>query len=813
MRLEKFLVISGLLVTQSAFSHGPEPMPLQKVPIPHVHGTIQTKNTQGDWIDAASVNFLPDDGADPIVVNKEKAIALGKALFWDMAVGSDGMACGSCHFHAGADSRTKNQLNPGLKSISASGTGQTFEALPSGAVGGPNHTLTQSDFPTFRFADPFSDPDIFTNNVKTFSTDDVVSSSGTFSGNFTSVSKFTGTNDECVRAVDAQFHVGGVGTRRVEPRNAPTVINSVFNYRNFWDGRANNVYNGSSPWGDRDADAGVWVKTGARSVAKQRLHLLNSSLASLAMGPPLNDAEMSCRQRNWPNIGRKLLLRQPLQNQKVHHQDSVFAPLGLTSSTASEQKSGLNTTYKNLIVQAFNPKFWAFSGVGQFGAPAGQTPYNQMEANFSMFFGIALQLYQSTLVSDQAPIDLTYRDFTPGIGNQPPTMRPTWVFPPETGIVKTPAEINSLSNGESIFVGAHCNVCHAGPLLTTAAVEANSVLVTPIDGATYGPDYAPIPYGSNALAGYGGAAVSGIGPMKNVVNRDNTTDSRKLMDMGFMNTGVNDPLADPGINANDDFGNPLSFSAQYVQYLLGNYAQIKDKDVLTNVRTCDFTMPFAHSTLTQPDTFRNADGLQADGAREGISKNTNCLNSPLTAFIPTTTAAANALLTPAGSRKMARAELAAFKIPSLRNVELTGPYMHNGSMATLDQVVAFYTRHGNVRYPENLNHQSLITAMELGNLDPYYTPLPEEEEVYAQNRADLIAFLKTFTDDRVRYEKAPFDHPEVIVPHGHSGDSTSVTAGNPLYSNFATEQTLTVPAVGAGGSSTPIQPFDAYLAP
>jgi len=48
-------------------------------------------------------------------------IELGKALFWDQAVGSDGprrqsspdrAACGSCHFNGGADSRTFTQLNP-----------------------------------------------------------------------------------------------------------------------------------------------------------------------------------------------------------------------------------------------------------------------------------------------------------------------------------------------------------------------------------------------------------------------------------------------------------------------------------------------------------------------------------------------------------------------------------------------------------------------------------------------------------------------------------------------------------------------------
>src|SRR4051794_34023519 len=48
------------------------------------------------------------------VKDKPTAIRLGKALFWDMQVGSDGLtACASCHFHAGTDDRTRNTLNPG----------------------------------------------------------------------------------------------------------------------------------------------------------------------------------------------------------------------------------------------------------------------------------------------------------------------------------------------------------------------------------------------------------------------------------------------------------------------------------------------------------------------------------------------------------------------------------------------------------------------------------------------------------------------------------------------------------------------------
>ena len=54
------------------------------------------------------------------------------------------------------------------------------------------------------------------------------------------------------------FQVGGVNTRRVEPRNTPSVINAVFNHRQFWDGRAENVFNGVNHLGERDPDARVF---------------------------------------------------------------------------------------------------------------------------------------------------------------------------------------------------------------------------------------------------------------------------------------------------------------------------------------------------------------------------------------------------------------------------------------------------------------------------------------------------------------------------------------------------------------------------
>ncbi|MEQ1620828.1 MAG: cytochrome c peroxidase [Methylococcales bacterium] len=767
MKIFKTFILGGsILLSQTALAHGPVPAPLIGAPIPPVPGLL--------------------DGPSPIVVDKNMAIALGKALFWDMNVGSDGQACGSCHFSAGADARVKNQINPGEKSSLPTGT--TFDTLASGS-GGPNHTLTLADFPLHQYIDPVAENGDGTSPIS-FTTDDVVASAGTFSGQFIGASQFNGMNDTCDRSADPIFHVGSTGTRRVEPRNTPTIINDIFNYRNFWDGRANNIFNGSSTWGDRDTSAGVWVKTNARTVIKQPLHLENSSLASLAMGPPLNASEMACRGRNLALIGRKLLMRKPLQNQKVHAEDSAFAPLNLPLSTLAEQKTGLNTTYKAMITKAFNPKYWSYSALGPFGAPApGQMPYNQVEANFSLFFGIALQLYQSTLVSDQAPIDLSERD--------PISYKPTF-----QGLGKTPAEIASLVNGAQVFENSHCNICHAGPSLTTAAVTTNALLTTATPGQFYGPAHSPRAFGPNALGEAYASAVSGITPHGNLVTRDSTSGGPRLHDTGFANTSVGDPLADPGVAGVDDFGHPLSFSAQYVNYLTGNSTGIFDPGI-TRIKACDFIASLTFNSPTPNlSVFTIPNGIEPDGTREGVLRNQNCSKPTSWAYIPTVTAAAASLnpSSPAyAPKKLAVATQGAFKIPTLRNIELTGPYMHNGSMATLEQVLEFYGRHGNFN---NLNKQGFVSAVSL--FDGITT---------AQDRADLIAFLKSLTDDRVRYEKAPFDHPEIIVPNGHEGNDLSVNAGNPLSPVLAKDELLVVPAVGANGRATPLLPFDQQLAP
>src|ERR687888_804764 len=106
------------------------------------------------------------------VANKTTAIRLGKALFWDMQAGSDGIqACASCHFHAGADNRRKNQLSPGLLAGDT-----TFQ------VGGPNYTLRARDFPFTRHADENAAGSPIVSDAN-----DVASSQGVFNTTFIDV--------------------------------------------------------------------------------------------------------------------------------------------------------------------------------------------------------------------------------------------------------------------------------------------------------------------------------------------------------------------------------------------------------------------------------------------------------------------------------------------------------------------------------------------------------------------------------------------------------------------------------------------------
>src|SRR5262245_50992140 len=231
---------------------------------------------------------VPDD-LGSFVRDQAAAVRLGKALFWDVQVGSDGMtACASCHFQAGANDRIQNSLSAGADGV--------FAELASGNPGGPNSTLVAGDFPFHRFLDPERGTALIRD------VDDRHGATGVVKKTFAGVN---GTPvDAGATVADPTFHVGFTNVRQSTGRDAPTTIGAIFLQRIFWDGRANHFFNGVNIWGDVDPNARVLQAQPDGSLAEVHILLDNGATASQAVGPPLSDVEMSWNGRSFRELGR-----------------------------------------------------------------------------------------------------------------------------------------------------------------------------------------------------------------------------------------------------------------------------------------------------------------------------------------------------------------------------------------------------------------------------------------------------------------------------------------------------------------------------
>ena len=78
-------------------------------------------------------------------------------------------------------------------------------------------------------------------------------------------------------------------------------------------------------------------------------------------------------------------------------------------------------------------------------------------------------------------------------------------------------------------------------------------------------------------------------------------------------------------------------------------------------------------------------------------------------------------------------DLGRFKVPSLRNITVTAPYMHDGSMATLEEVIDHYSAGG--KYD-----------------DPNKSRMVHQRSLTQDDRSDLIEFLKTLTDGEMLHD-------------------------------------------------------------
>ena len=547
------------------------------------------------------------------VADPQSLVVLGKAFFWDAQVGSDGRtACATCHFHAGADHRITNQI---------AGPAASTTAVR------PNTTLTIADFPFHAFTNPNDNASVATRDRR-----EIVGSAGVVQRTFVDVLEASATDVGSNSGSPGLFALGGLKVRQVTSRNSPSVINSVFYLRNFWDGRASNIFNAATPLGSADARAHVLVAA-AGALAPEVVRLDGSSLASQAVGPPLNRLEMSFDGRVWSHLGRKMLALAPLGRQSVAADDSV---LGVFANPAG---TGLRSdvSYGALIRASFQPAYWSSAAVLDVdgrtivnaGEPRGSGEFSQMAYNFGLFFGLAVQAYESTLVSDDTPVDR----FLAG----------------DSGALSAVEQqgLNEFRTG-----GSQCTQCHQGAELSAAGITTAS--------------------------------------------RGNALDPRAV---GFFRTAVSAIEDDPGAAGLDAFGSPI---------------------------------------------FPAAPGDRASGA---------------------------------------------FKAPGLRNVELTGPYFHTGGAATLEQVLEFYARNGDV--PAGGNRGPGIGNIRLNQ----------------QERAQIVEFLKALTDDRVRFERAPFDHPSLCVPIGYAENPPGVLRPDASADGTAADVFALVPPVGLGGNTVPLQTF------
>jgi cytochrome c peroxidase len=772
---------------------------------------------------------------------------LGKALFWDSQLGSDGQACASCHFHAGADNRSKNQINPGFRNEYPGFEGDTkygnspLSPLTTPKQFGPNYQLTKDDFPLHKLSNPND-----ARSTLVSDTNDVISSQGVFYLKFVAPGVpgdgGTWTPVDSTRPFADMFKVGGSFVRAVPPRNTPPAVNAVFNRRNFWDSRARDEFNGVDPIGKLDGGAQI-VQVQANGVPRlTAISLNNSSAASQAVGPPLSDLEMSFGGRSYPDLGRKMFSGQlhPLGQQLVAKDDSLLG--SLSAQKVAPGLTGLSVTYKDLVQQAFDPQWWNAPG-WRVDVSGGQPTFVQstatgpklftvMEYNFQLFFGLAVQAYEKTLRADDSPFDRFMEGEETALG------------------------VEAL-RGLDIFLNkAKCIECHSGATLSNANIANQDTLPRQTDDLRNLPQLERM--------------ISGIPLTCGLTDEVRALDPRPVCDpivavydAGFYNIGVRPTKEDVGIGGT--INQPLSDSRRLVDCVTATApAGYTPADVSAANAACDvpfilarpieaarvlsrvwFLLNQALPTNPPPQQASDLIASAADiintaaNAAPGTSSfplfqafdelaqardllaasNGNVQDAAMKARIDGLVASATGLMPDpdyfgpaaraggapdplfAWAPPLAPAErvnnMGAFKVPVLRNVELTAPYFHNGGQATLTQLIDFYDRGGDFHEENSTDMVDKAT----GKLIVAASLAPNVEPLHLSDleASDLEAFLRALTDERVRFERAPFDHPSLSIPNGGTVGQSILFGGVALL-----DDRIELPAVGAGGHPIPL---------
>jgi cytochrome c peroxidase len=113
-------------------------------------------------------------------------------------------------------------------------------------------------------------------------------------------------------------------------------------------------------------------------------------------------------------------------------------------------------------------------------------------------------------------------------------------------------------------------------------------------------------------------------------------------------------------------------------------------------------------------------------------------------------------------------DIGAFKTPTLREVARTAPYMHDGSMASLDEVIEFYDK-GGIANPflDSEMRRLKLTMAQVLDLYDKKTPtgtVPKQSviklDLTEQDKADLLAFLKALNGEGWQHIKSPEQLPQ-----------------------------------------------------
>jgi cytochrome c peroxidase len=729
------------------------------------------------------------------------AAQLGKALFWDMQIGSDGQSCASCHFHAGADNRVKNQLNPDVKRI---------QNVRDGDIKGFHFALDAPDFElqifpghnyTFKAADfpfvtdigngdnvlPGPDAVIIEPNVDQGNTNDVASSMGVFWTQFQAVDpsgavdanppdplafneniynvfalgsddvpgqtelrdKGEPQSDPALFQVPAEGGAfdGKTNVRRVEPRNTPTTINAVFNTHNFWDGRANFHFNGVTPHGRTDRDARIFVSD--KNVIKARnIEMKFASLASQAVGPPLSDFEMSFFGRIWPDVGKKMVGRYALATQTVDGDDSLLGSL-LTKYLASPTGKGLKVTYAELIKEAFNPSL-----------------YNSD---------------QKIIFENAAVTNLSANDPLLRLGNPRIVDAKTVKRLLEQGKIKEGDAFSLMEANFSFFFGVAVMLYEAelvaddSPLDKFMAGNNSALNASELLGLAVFVGFDGVKDG-RCINCHGGPEMTNVSIRKTQAGQDLIEpmimgDGKfAFYDGGFYNISVTPTAEDVGRGGRGPDNKPLASSRQFLfadQGINGpiNFPIVGAPIMNLKVGACVETDPSDPTKCIKQELIAVEEGTDIEKVV--------CIDLNMDGKCGVEDEILLQRVAVDG----------AFKAPSIRNQELQGPYFHNGGFKTLVEVAQFYDRGGNFC---RLNFPDLDPDVQFIGLSP------EEEE-------GLVAFIIASTDERVRYEKGPFDRPELRIPNGHPGDHTGTTADALFGGKQAEDVVKILNAVGKGG--------------